>query len=81
MHGVWLTEFSAPEQASRLGVGNDAGLLGGGQGAQFALLGLDLGQAAGIGVCSVQRLDRGFGPVGEKCAQNVLGALRSGCRG
>jgi len=42
------------------------------KGAQFALLGLDLGHAGGIGVCSVQRLGRRFGPVGEKCAQNVL---------
>jgi hypothetical protein len=40
---------------------------------QFALLGLDLNQATGIGVCSVQGLGRRFGPVGEKCAQNVLG--------
>jgi hypothetical protein len=42
------------------------------QGAQFTLLGLDLGQPAGIGVCNIQRLGRRFGPVGEKCAQHVL---------
>ena len=43
------------------------------QGAQFTLLGFDLGQAGGIGVYSIQRLGRRFGPVGQKCAQNVLG--------
>lgn len=42
------------------------------QGAQFALLGIDLVQPAGIGVCRVQHLGRRFGPVGQKCAQNVL---------
>lgn len=42
------------------------------QGAQFALLGLDLGQPAGIGVCSVELRCRRFGTVGQKCAQNVL---------
>lgn len=51
------------------------------QGAQFALLGLNLGQAAGIGVCSLQRLGRRVEPGGEKCAQYVLGGLRDGCRG
>lgn len=38
---------------------------------QFALLGLDLGQPAGIGVYSVKRRCRRFGPVGEQCAQNA----------
>jgi hypothetical protein len=47
------------------------------EGAEFALLGLDLGQPAGIGVCSVQRPRSRLRPVSEKCAQNVLGDFRA----
>ncbi len=51
------------------------------RGAQFVLLGLDLGQTAGIGVCYVQRLGRRFGPVGQKCAQHIVGDFEADAMG
>jgi hypothetical protein len=51
------------------------------QDTQFELLDLDLGQAGGVGVCSVERRCRRFGPVGEKCTQNVLGDFQAQASG